>query len=53
MENTGTRHIGDSVFPNGRVSSDGGLLPELPRIFDLLGGDSWTVYRFLFNITRS
>jgi hypothetical protein len=23
------------------------LLPELPRLFDLLGGDSWTVYRFL------
>jgi hypothetical protein len=26
---------------------DGGLLPELPRLFDLLGGDSWTAYRFL------
>ena len=25
----------------------GGLLPELPRLFDLLAGDSWTVYRFL------
>jgi hypothetical protein len=22
-------------------------LPELPKLFDLLGGDSWTVYRFL------
>jgi len=21
--------------------------PELPRLFDLLSGDSWTVYRFL------
>jgi hypothetical protein len=34
-------------FPRWQVSSDGGLLPELPRFFDLLGGDSWTVYRFL------
>ncbi len=24
-----------------------GLLPELLRLFDLLGGDCWTVYRFL------
>jgi hypothetical protein len=34
-------------FPKWHVSSDGGLLPELPRLFDLLGGDSWTAYRFL------
>jgi hypothetical protein len=26
---------------------DGGLLPELPPLFDVLGGDSWTAYRFL------
>ena len=25
----------------------GGLLPEPSHPFDLLGGDSWTVYRFL------
>jgi hypothetical protein len=29
------------------VTSKRGLLPELPKFFDLLGGDSWTVYRFL------
>jgi hypothetical protein len=29
------------------VTSGGGLLAELPKLFDLLGGDSWTVYRFL------
>jgi hypothetical protein len=34
-------------FPKWQVTSDGGLLPELPQIFDVLGGDSWTVYRFL------
>jgi hypothetical protein len=34
-------------FPKWQVTSDGGLLPDLPRLFDLLGGDSWTVYRFL------
>jgi len=34
-------------FPKWQVTSNGGLLPELPRLFDLLGGDSWTVYRFL------
>jgi hypothetical protein len=34
-------------FPKWQVTSDGGLLPEFPRLFDLLGGDSWTVYRFL------
>jgi hypothetical protein len=34
-------------FPKWQVTSNGGLLPDLPRIFDLLGGDSWTVYRFL------
>ena len=34
-------------FPKWQVTHDGGLLPELPRIFDLLDGDSWTVYRFL------
>jgi hypothetical protein len=34
-------------FPRCQVTSDGGLLPELPRIFHLLAGDSWAVYRFL------
>lgn len=34
-------------FPKWQVSPDGALLPELPRLFDLLGGDPWTVYRFL------
>ena len=34
-------------FPKWRVNSNGGLLPELPRFFDLLGGDSWRVYPFL------
>jgi hypothetical protein len=26
-------------FPKWRVTSDGGLLSELPRLFDLLGSD--------------
>ena len=34
-------------FPKWQVTSDGGLLPELPRLFEILGGDSWTIYRFL------
>lgn len=34
-------------FPKWQVSSDGGLLPELSRLFDPLRGDSSTVYRFL------
>jgi hypothetical protein len=34
-------------FPKWQITSNGGLLPELPQIFDALGGDSWTVYRFL------
>jgi hypothetical protein len=34
-------------FPEGQLTSNGGLSPELPKLFDLLGGDSWTVYRFL------
>ena len=34
-------------FPKRQVTSNGGLIPELPRHFDLLGGDCWTVYRFL------
>jgi hypothetical protein len=32
-------------FRTWQVSSNGGLLPDLPRIFDLLG-DSGRVYRF-------
>ena len=34
-------------FPKWQITSNGGLLLELPQIFDALGGDSWTVYRFL------
>jgi DNA-binding transcriptional regulator YiaG len=34
-------------YPKWQVTPDGALLPELPRISHLLGGDSWTVYRFL------
>lgn len=34
-------------FPKWQVTSDCGLLPELPRLFDPLRGDSSTVYRFL------
>jgi hypothetical protein len=34
-------------------TSDGGLSPEFPRLFDVLGGDSWTVYRFLNQRRRS
>ena len=34
-------------FPKWQVIANGGLLPKLPLIFDALGGDSWTVYRFL------
>jgi hypothetical protein len=34
-------------FPKWQLTFEGGLLPELPRLFDLFGGDSWTVYRFL------
>jgi len=29
------------------VAPDGKLLPDLPQLVKLLGGDSWTVYRFL------
>jgi hypothetical protein len=34
-------------FPAWQVSSDGGLLPELPKLFKVLGGNAWAVYRFL------
>jgi hypothetical protein len=34
-------------YPKWQVTSDGGLLPELPRLFEVLGGESWTIYRFL------
>jgi hypothetical protein len=27
-------------FPKWQVTSNGGLLPEPPKLFDLLGGDS-------------
>jgi hypothetical protein len=34
-------------YPKWQVTFDGGLLPELPRLFEVLGRESWTVYRFL------
>jgi nucleoid DNA-binding protein len=34
-------------YPKWQVTTDGALLPELPRLFEALGGESWTVYRFL------
>jgi hypothetical protein len=34
-------------FPSWQVSEDGQLLPGLPRLFAVLGGHPWTVYRFL------
>ena len=34
-------------FPVWQIAPGGALLPELPRLFDLLGEDSWIVYRFL------
>lgn len=34
-------------YPAWQVTRDGGLLPELPRLFALLGDSPWTVYRFL------
>lgn len=34
-------------FPSWQVSEDGQLLPGLPRLFSVLGGHPWTVYRFL------
>jgi len=34
-------------FMLSRTERIAGLLPELPQLFDLLGGSSWTVYRFL------
>jgi hypothetical protein len=34
-------------FPRWQVTPNGGLLPELPKLFERLGGDPWTVYRFL------
>jgi hypothetical protein len=33
-------------FPTWQVTSEG-LLPELSRLFEVLGIESWTVYRFL------
>lgn len=34
-------------FPEWQVSADGGLLPGLPRLFQVLGDRPWAVYRFL------
>jgi hypothetical protein len=34
-------------FPRWQLSESGQLLPGLPRLFAAVGGDPWTVYRFL------
>jgi hypothetical protein len=34
-------------YPKWQVTDDGRLLPGLPKLFRELGGNSWTVYRFL------
>ncbi|SMF52358.1 Protein of unknown function [Tistlia consotensis] len=34
-------------YPAWQVTRDGGLLPELPRLFAVLGDSPWAVYRFL------
>lgn len=34
-------------YPAWQVTRDGGLLPELPKVFALLGDSPWAVYRFL------
>ena len=34
-------------FSKWQVTSNWSLLPELPKLFHLLGGDPWTVYPFL------
>ncbi|QLH71654.1 hypothetical protein [Rhodopseudomonas palustris] len=34
-------------YPSWQVTDDGRLLPGLPKLFELLGGQPWTVYRFL------
>jgi hypothetical protein len=34
-------------FPAWQVNDDGKAFDALPRLFDLLGNNAWTVYRFL------
>lgn len=34
-------------YPAWQVTRDGGLLPELPQLFTVLGDSPWAVYRFL------
>jgi hypothetical protein len=34
-------------YPASQILEDGLLLPGLPRLFEVLGGSPWTVYRFL------
>lgn len=34
-------------YPAWQVSRDGGLLPGLPTVFELLGDSPWAVFRFL------
>lgn len=34
-------------YPSWQLLGDGQLLPQLPRLFSILGNNPWTVYRFL------
>lgn len=34
-------------YPAWQVTRDGGLLPSLPKLFELLGDSPWAVFRFL------
>ncbi|WP_375268721.1 antitoxin Xre/MbcA/ParS toxin-binding domain-containing protein, partial [Phenylobacterium sp.] len=34
-------------YPAWQVTRDGGLLPGLPALFELLGDSPWAVFRFL------
>jgi len=37
----------DYLYPGWQLNGNGQLLPELPRLFEMLGGEPWAVYRFL------
>jgi len=37
----------DFRYPDWQIDENGQVLPRLPRIFEILGGEPWTVYRFL------
>ena len=34
-------------YPSWQVTKDGGLLPALPKVFELMGDSPWAVFRFL------